>query len=181
MSRHIAVITALSNANFLNNFPKLRDPATVVAPLATAFNLAEEAGLLILLAGIAAVVPADRGEHRRRARAPLGLDRSVGSAYALSAGVVGSAARVGRDSTLTRFAAGSRNIIDEFPQGWVVGGSTQSTPSAAIRGYSASTSLKRKSKMMSLRPGGGGPSASRCSVNRRRGKPTEAGPTAIST
>jgi hypothetical protein len=47
---------ALSNANFSNNFRGLRDPVTVVAPLGTAFNLAEEAGVLVFLAGAAAVV-----------------------------------------------------------------------------------------------------------------------------
>ena len=85
-----------------------------------------------------------------------------------------------------RFPAGSRNIIDRFPQGWVVGGSTHSTSSAAIRGYSASTSSTRKSRMASSWCDGpwlaaGAPSFSRCSVNRRLEKPTEAGPASIST
>ena len=34
---------------------------------------------------------------------------------------------------MTRFPAGSRKIIDRFPQGWVAGGMTHSTPSAVIR------------------------------------------------
>jgi hypothetical protein len=50
------VTVALSNANFSSNFPKLRDPVTIVAPLGTAFNLAEEAGLLVLLLGVAAMI-----------------------------------------------------------------------------------------------------------------------------
>src|SRR5215469_7056052 len=54
-----------------------------------------------------------------------------------------------REKTLTRFPAGSRKIIDRLPQGWVVGGSTHSTPSAATRGCWASTSSTRKSRMTS--------------------------------
>jgi hypothetical protein len=50
------VTVALSNANFSANFPRLRDPVTVVAPLGTAFNLAQEAGLPVLLAGVVAVI-----------------------------------------------------------------------------------------------------------------------------
>ncbi len=50
------VTVALSNANFSNNFRGLRDPVTVVAPLGTAYNLAQDAGLLVLVAGVAAVV-----------------------------------------------------------------------------------------------------------------------------
>jgi hypothetical protein len=61
------VTVALSNANFSNNFRRLRDPVTVVAPLGTAFNLAEEAGTLVFLAGVAAIVVRFRragAEHR---------------------------------------------------------------------------------------------------------------------
>jgi len=47
---------ALSDANFSNNFPKLRDPVTVVAPLGTAYNQAEAVGLLVLLAGVISMV-----------------------------------------------------------------------------------------------------------------------------
>jgi hypothetical protein len=50
------VIVALSNANFTNNFPKLRDPVTVVAPLGTAYNQAEVVGLLVLLAGVISMI-----------------------------------------------------------------------------------------------------------------------------
>src|SRR5260370_5472070 len=58
-------------------------------------------------------------------------------------------ARGYREKTFTRFPAGSRKIIDRLPQGWVVVGSTQLTPSAATRGYSASTSSAWKSRMVS--------------------------------
>ena len=47
---------ALSDANFSNNFPKLRDPVTVVAPLGTAYNQAEAVGLLVLLAGVISMI-----------------------------------------------------------------------------------------------------------------------------
>ena len=47
---------ALSDANFSNNFPKLRDPVTVVAPLRTAYNQAEAVGLLVLLAGVISMI-----------------------------------------------------------------------------------------------------------------------------
>ena len=51
-----AVTAALSNVDFSANFPRLRDPVTIVAPLGTAYNLAEEAGLVVFLAGAASMV-----------------------------------------------------------------------------------------------------------------------------
>jgi hypothetical protein len=50
------VTVALSDANFSNNFPKLRDPVTVVAPLLTAYNLSQEAGLLVLAVGVISMI-----------------------------------------------------------------------------------------------------------------------------
>jgi hypothetical protein len=50
------VTVALSDANFSTNFPGLRDPVTVVAPLETAYNLAQEAAQLVLLAGVVAII-----------------------------------------------------------------------------------------------------------------------------
>ena len=50
------VTVAVSDANFTNNFPKLRDPVTVVAPLGTAYNQALAVGLLVLLAGGASMI-----------------------------------------------------------------------------------------------------------------------------
>jgi hypothetical protein len=47
---------AVSNVDFSSNFPRLRDPVTVVAPLGTAYNLAEEAGLVVFLVGAASMV-----------------------------------------------------------------------------------------------------------------------------
>ena len=50
------VTVAVSDANFTNNFPKLRDPVTVVAPLGRAYNQALAVGLLVLLAGGASMI-----------------------------------------------------------------------------------------------------------------------------
>ncbi len=50
------VTVALSNANFSNNFPRLRDPVTVVAPLGTAYNLAQEAGVLVFMAAAVSMI-----------------------------------------------------------------------------------------------------------------------------
>jgi hypothetical protein len=50
------VCAALSDVDFSSNFPQLRDPVTIVAPLATAYNLAEEAGLAVFLVGAASMV-----------------------------------------------------------------------------------------------------------------------------
>jgi hypothetical protein len=50
------VTVAVSNANFTNNFPKLRDPVTAVAPLGTAYSQALAVGLLVLLAGGASMI-----------------------------------------------------------------------------------------------------------------------------
>jgi hypothetical protein len=50
------VCAALSDVGFTANFPRLRDPVTVVAPLTTAYNLAQEAGLVVLVAGAAALI-----------------------------------------------------------------------------------------------------------------------------
>jgi hypothetical protein len=50
------VTVAVSDANFTNNFPKLRDPVTVVAPLGQAYNQALAVGLLVLLAGGASMI-----------------------------------------------------------------------------------------------------------------------------
>jgi hypothetical protein len=50
------VVVAVSNANFTNNFPKLRDPVILVAPLGQAYNQAEAVGLLVLLAGAISMI-----------------------------------------------------------------------------------------------------------------------------
>jgi hypothetical protein len=47
-----AVCAALSNVEYSSNFPNLRDPVTVVAPLTTAYNLSQEVTQLVLVAGV---------------------------------------------------------------------------------------------------------------------------------
>jgi len=50
------VTVALSDANFSSNFRRLRDPVTFVAPLGTAFNLAQSAGLLVFVAAVGSMI-----------------------------------------------------------------------------------------------------------------------------
>jgi hypothetical protein len=52
----VMVTSALSNVNFSSNFPKLRDPVTVVAPLGTAYNFALEVGLLVFVVGAVSII-----------------------------------------------------------------------------------------------------------------------------
>jgi hypothetical protein len=48
--------SALSNVNFSSNFPALRDPVTVVAPLNTAYNLAGSVQLIVFVLGAIAMI-----------------------------------------------------------------------------------------------------------------------------
>jgi len=50
------VSSAISDVNFSSNFPELRDPVTVVAPLGTAYNLSTGLGPLVFLVGAVSVV-----------------------------------------------------------------------------------------------------------------------------
>ncbi len=50
------VSSAISDVNFSSNFPKLRDPVTLVAPLGTAYNLSTGLGPLVFLVGAVSVV-----------------------------------------------------------------------------------------------------------------------------
>jgi N-terminal 7TM region of histidine kinase len=50
------VTVAVSDANFSYNFPKLRDPVTVVAPLGWVYNPAEAVALLVLLVGVISMI-----------------------------------------------------------------------------------------------------------------------------
>jgi tryptophan-rich sensory protein len=52
----LMVCPALSDVNFSSNFPRLRDPVMLVAPLGTAYNLAEVVWTLVFLAGAAAMI-----------------------------------------------------------------------------------------------------------------------------
>src|SRR5262249_60428812 len=88
----------------------------------------------------------------------------------------------GREKTLTRFPSGSLKTMEQFPHGCVVGGITHSTPNAATRRYSASTSVTSKSSTSAPRDlSDCSASSSRYSVNRRLEKPIEAGPAGTST
>jgi hypothetical protein len=51
-----SLCAALSSVEFSTDFPHLRDPVTVVAPLETAYNLSQELGLLVLLAGVISMI-----------------------------------------------------------------------------------------------------------------------------
>ena len=52
----LMVCPALSDVNFSSNFPRLRDPVMLVAPLGTAYNLAEVVWTLVFLVGAAAMI-----------------------------------------------------------------------------------------------------------------------------
>jgi len=52
---------AVSNVDFSYNFPLLRDPVTLVAPLSAPYNLAETAGMLVFLAGAVSMIVRFRG------------------------------------------------------------------------------------------------------------------------
>jgi tryptophan-rich sensory protein len=63
----LMVCPALSNVNFSSNFPRLRDPVMLVAPLGTAYNLAEVVWTLVFLVGAAAmIVRFRRSGHEQR-------------------------------------------------------------------------------------------------------------------
>jgi tryptophan-rich sensory protein len=63
----LMVCPALSDVNFSSNFPRLRDPVMLVAPLGTAYNLAEVVWTLVFLAGAAAmIVRFRRSGHEQR-------------------------------------------------------------------------------------------------------------------
>jgi hypothetical protein len=51
-----SVSAAISDVNFSSNFPRLRDPVTLVRPLGTAYNLATSIGLLVFLAGAVSMI-----------------------------------------------------------------------------------------------------------------------------
>ena len=51
-----AVSSAISDVNFHSDFPDLRDPVVLVAPLGTVYNLATTIGPLVFLAGAVSIV-----------------------------------------------------------------------------------------------------------------------------
>ena len=50
------VASAISDVNFSSNFPHLRDPVVLVAPLGTVYNLATSVGPLVFLAGAVSMI-----------------------------------------------------------------------------------------------------------------------------
>ena len=50
------VASAISDVNFHSNFPRLRDPVVLVAPLGTVYNLATSAGPFVFLAGAISMI-----------------------------------------------------------------------------------------------------------------------------
>jgi hypothetical protein len=63
-----AVTSAISDVNFSENFPHLRDPVVLVAPLGTLYNLATSAGPLVFLAGAVSMLVRFRrsGQEQRQ-------------------------------------------------------------------------------------------------------------------
>jgi hypothetical protein len=51
-----AVSSAISDVNFSSDFPHLRDPVALVAPLGTVYNLATTVGPLVFLAGAVSMI-----------------------------------------------------------------------------------------------------------------------------
>jgi hypothetical protein len=51
-----AVASAISDVNFSSNFPHLRDPVVLVAPLGSVYNLATTVGPLVFLAGAVSMI-----------------------------------------------------------------------------------------------------------------------------
>jgi hypothetical protein len=51
-----SLCAALSSVEFRTDFPDLRDPVTVVAPLVTPYNVSQEAGTLVLLVGVISMI-----------------------------------------------------------------------------------------------------------------------------
>jgi hypothetical protein len=52
----VMACSALSDVNFSSNFPQLRDPVVIVAPLGTVYNAATEIGALVFLVGAASMI-----------------------------------------------------------------------------------------------------------------------------
>jgi hypothetical protein len=64
----VAVASAISDVNFHSDFPHLRDPVVLVAPLGTVWNLATTIGPLVFLAGAVSMVVRYRrsGQEQRQ-------------------------------------------------------------------------------------------------------------------
>ena len=95
----LMVCPALSDVNFSSNFPRLRDPVMVVAPLGTDYNLAEVVWTLAFLAGAAAmIVRFRRSGHEQRLQLKWFM-----YATAVAAVIVLAAAQFGGNDPLVAF------------------------------------------------------------------------------
>ncbi len=57
---------AVSDVDFSVNFPRLRDPVTIVAPVGTAYDLSQEIQLLLLLVGVVGLIVRFRRSGREQ-------------------------------------------------------------------------------------------------------------------
>ena len=88
----LMVCPGLSDVNFSSNFPRLRDPVMLVAPLGTAYNLAEVVWTLVFLAGAAAMIVRFRrsGREQRLQLKWFMYASAVSAAAVLAAAVLSS-------------------------------------------------------------------------------------------
>jgi N-terminal 7TM region of histidine kinase len=95
----LIVCPALSDVIFSSNFPRLRDPVMLVAPLGTAYNLAEVVWTLVFLVGAAAMIVRFRRSGREQ-RLQL---KWFMYASAVAAVIVLAAAQFGGNDPLAAF------------------------------------------------------------------------------
>jgi len=95
----LMVCPALSDVNFSSNFPRLRDPVMLVAPLGTAYNLAEVVWTLVFPVGAAAmIVRFRRSGHEQRLQLKWFMYAS-----AIAAVIVLAASQFGGNDPLAAF------------------------------------------------------------------------------
>jgi hypothetical protein len=83
----VVACSALSNVNFSANFPRMRDPVTIVAPLPTVYNLAEEALLPVFLVGaVSMIVRFRRAGQEERLQLKWFMYASASSAVVVAIG-----------------------------------------------------------------------------------------------
>ena len=86
-----AVSSAISDVNFHSDFPDLRDPVVLVAPLGTVYNLATTIGPLVFLAGaVSMVVRYQRSGQEQRLQLKWFVYASAVSAVVVAAASFGT-------------------------------------------------------------------------------------------
>jgi MFS family permease len=86
-----AVSSAISDVNFHSDFPHLRDPVVLVAPLGTVYNQATTVGPLVFLAGaVSMIVRFRRSGQEQRQQLKWFMYASVVSALVVAAAAFGS-------------------------------------------------------------------------------------------